>query len=350
MNNNSPQVSLIIPVYNVKETIHRCIETAINQRFSDYEIILVDDGSTDGSGSICDDYASERDNIHVIHKANGGLGSARNAGIQSAKGHYVCFADSDDYLEIDYISKMYYSLVENDVDLVISGYSLIRKGKEVDYSPRKLTGVYRDNEFKAILLEYAKGSSFLYFAWNKLFKRDLIIHNNLKYFDRHCAEDMMFNAGYYGVSKSVIVIPDCLYKYTIDNSFSLSNRRRLGYWEDMKLVIKEYQKIYDNDSDLEKKQPVINNLVVVLLRNAFSNYISNEKYSLKESVSYIKKCSEDKDIDLPSLEIIPNSKIDNVILFSLRHRWYVLISLFTRFKAFLKWKLFNVFNIFRKMI
>ena len=92
-------ISVVIPVYNVKKYLKKCLETVVNQTYSNLEIILVDDGSTDGSEKICDEYATQYNNVSVIHKKNGGLSSARNAGIDVAKGKYIGFIDSDDFVD-----------------------------------------------------------------------------------------------------------------------------------------------------------------------------------------------------------------------------------------------------------
>ena len=99
-------ISIIVPVYNVENVLHYCIESILNQTYRDFELLLVDDGSTDGSGKICDDYAVKDTRIHVIHKENGGVSSARNYGIENANGEYICFIDSDDYVNAEYLESL----------------------------------------------------------------------------------------------------------------------------------------------------------------------------------------------------------------------------------------------------
>ena len=105
--NHTPLISVIIPVYSVENYIHKCVDSIINQDFSDYEIILVDDGSPDKCGVICDKYAEDYSNVRVIHKKNGGLSDARNAGVKVSLGKYIIFLDSDDYVDSDYISTLW---------------------------------------------------------------------------------------------------------------------------------------------------------------------------------------------------------------------------------------------------
>ena len=105
----NPEISIIVPVYNVEKYLKRCIDSILNQSFTDFELILVDDGSTDNSGEIIDEYAIKDERIKVIHKENGGLSSARNVGIEYSKGNYIAFVDSDDYIN----KNMYKILYKN---------------------------------------------------------------------------------------------------------------------------------------------------------------------------------------------------------------------------------------------
>ena len=114
-------ISVIVPVYNVEEYLPKCIESIINQTYKNLEIILVDDGSTDNSGRICDEYAKKDDRIIVFHKENGGLSDARNCGIDAATGDWVQFVDSDDYIHQTMVEKMYSSCKRNQTKLAVCG-------------------------------------------------------------------------------------------------------------------------------------------------------------------------------------------------------------------------------------
>lgn len=114
-----PKISIIVPVYNVEKYIHRCIDSILHQTFKDFELILVDDGSLDNSGKICDEYAKEDDRIKVIHKENGGLSDARNVGLDIAQGEYIAFVDSDDWIEKDMYSILYENIRKYNADISI---------------------------------------------------------------------------------------------------------------------------------------------------------------------------------------------------------------------------------------
>ena len=115
-------ISVIVPVYNVERYLRQCLDSLINQTYNELEVIMVDDGSKDSSGKICDEYSEKYDNFKVVHKENAGLGMARNTGFEHIKGEYVTFVDSDDYLEPDCIATLYNELRNKDVDMCKGGF------------------------------------------------------------------------------------------------------------------------------------------------------------------------------------------------------------------------------------
>ncbi len=167
-------ISVIVPIYNVEEYLDKCVKTICEQTYKNLEIILVDDGSPDGCGAMCDQYAKQDCRIKVIHKENGGLSDARNAGIDIATGKYLVFVDSDDYIHQDMIGKLYYALKENQGDLAVCGYQEVTEKQPGDVT-RKMQG-----EMEVIVGDEAKkrhvfGPDFVAFtvAWNKLYLRSM---------------------------------------------------------------------------------------------------------------------------------------------------------------------------------
>lgn len=116
------ELSCIIPVYNAERFLHRCLDSVVKQTFQNFEVVLVDDGSPDDSGTICDEYAQNDSRFHVIHKANGGAASARNIGLDYASGQYICFIDSDDWVEPDFFEQMYAMVATQSVDIAVCGF------------------------------------------------------------------------------------------------------------------------------------------------------------------------------------------------------------------------------------
>ena len=173
-------VSMIVPVYNVEAFLRECLESIEGQSFLNYEVLIINDGSTDGSAKIAQEFVDKYDNWHLIHKENGGLSSARNAGIARAKGEYICFVDSDDYIEKDYVQKLYDAACEYDADMVIADYHEVDdKGRDLQRDKGKALyqqGVItRDESLHA--LTYVGGYHYataVVVAWNKLVRTDIM--------------------------------------------------------------------------------------------------------------------------------------------------------------------------------
>lgn len=168
-----PFVSVIIPVYNVKNYFPRCIQSVVAQTYSNYEVVLIDDGSTDGSGDLCDQYAEEYAFVHTIHQSNQGQSSARNHGIEVAQGEYVCFIDSDDYVSIDYIAKMVAVLDLYQANMSVIKMSRISGKREVPVDYKDTEGVCQLMDTKIALEEMMYGKLFGASPCAKLYKKEL---------------------------------------------------------------------------------------------------------------------------------------------------------------------------------
>ena len=164
-------ISVIVPVYNVERYLKRCVDSIINQTYSDLEIILVDDGSTDSSGYLCDEIKKTNTRIKVIHKANGGLSSARNAGLEIATGSYIGFVDSDDWIATDMYESLIVAIKETESDVAITGINRIYdNGYCKKQFIKEKTEIYQGAD---IIEEYLKQNSFSTAAWDKLYKKKL---------------------------------------------------------------------------------------------------------------------------------------------------------------------------------
>ena len=190
-----PLISIIVPVYNVDAYLKQCVDSILNQKYENFELLLVDDGSTDKSGEICDVYGKRDKRVRVFHKKNGGVSSARNVGLDKAKGEWIAFVDSDDIVTQDYLFDLYNSLKGNDIDLVIQNVSVFKDGTEPyrnDISElSKEIHVYDKHEFKKMLVEQL----LVLRCWpvSKLYRQSLIKKNNLKFSSElDFAEDYYF--------------------------------------------------------------------------------------------------------------------------------------------------------------
>ena len=169
----NPILSIIIPVFNSEEHLQQCIDSVINQSFRDYELIIIDDGSQDDSGLICNKYAEKDCRIKVIHQKNQGVSSARNVGIESASGEWITFVDSDDYLAENYLD-IDYSL---SVDLILQKKTVI--GQE-DLEETYPIGLYEGSSLRQFLSLYMTGALFRV-PWGKFFKTSVIKDGNIRF-------------------------------------------------------------------------------------------------------------------------------------------------------------------------
>ncbi|NTJ52570.1 glycosyltransferase [Enterococcus faecium] len=177
------EISIIVPVYKVEPYLRKCVDSILAQTFTDFEVILVDDGSPDNSGKICDEYASKDSRVRVIHKKNGGLSSARNAGIDVARGKYLGFVDSDDYIEKDMYELLYDNIVKEQADLSICGIYDVYEGKKPVNKPTIKKTVTATEGLLLIL----HGNIISVHAVNKLYKRELF--STLRYPEGKYHED-----------------------------------------------------------------------------------------------------------------------------------------------------------------
>lgn len=172
----SELISIIVPIFNVKDYLHRCIVSIIMQTYKNFELILVDDGSTDGSGTICDEYQKWDKRIMVIHKPNGGLVSARKAGLLAAEGEYVLNIDADDWIEPDMVETLLTAALVNEVDIVCSAHFLEMGHKSKKIINGLCVGKYHTKDIRSYLLY--NGTFFQFnvtaFIWSKLFKRNIL--------------------------------------------------------------------------------------------------------------------------------------------------------------------------------
>lgn len=211
---NVPDVSVIVPIYNVDMYLKRCIDSILNQIFTNIEIILVNDGSLDNSPQICDDYARHDSRIKVIHKENGGLSDARNAGIAVSTGRYLAFVDSDDYLDPSYLAVLYYAAERNNCEISYCNYAIYRqeKGTHKSINVRKpLPGITTGKKIARLTIRDFRSRAYV---WNKLYKRELFFNEDKIRFPKMYFEDTATTPRLMYHAKRVVVVDKCLYYYT----------------------------------------------------------------------------------------------------------------------------------------
>lgn len=201
-------VSIIVPVYNTEKYLHNCINSLLAQTCTDIEILLVNDGSTDTSGDICDAYAAQDARVRVIHQQNAGVSSARNAALAVARGEYIAFVDSDDWVSPDYIEDLQSAMTESGADLVACGMFAVYSRLDTVQDKTDCTEVLEGREvYRALLCDAQVGG----YLWNKLFKRELIRDGFDT--DLHLSEDFLFCAKYAREVGRTVILSRKLYYY-----------------------------------------------------------------------------------------------------------------------------------------
>ena len=205
------EVSIIVPVYQVENYIRQCIDSILVQTFTDFELILVDDGSKDRSGKICDEYAVLDQRVKVIHKENGGLSDARNCGMDQAVGNYFMFVDSDDYIAPTMLEYLYKALMNKEADIAVCNFlHFFEEDRKRDFSTNIQSEVLSGAE-----IFYSRKNERVYgiwtVAWNKLYKRETLGNVRFRFGKYH--EDEFWTNDIYQMDIKVVTIPECLYYY-----------------------------------------------------------------------------------------------------------------------------------------
>lgn len=279
-----PAVSVIVPVYKAEKYLADCIDSILSQVYEDFELILVDDGSPDGCGKICDDYAKQDSRITVIHKQNGGVSSARNAGIKEAKGKYICFVDSDDRLLPEFLKECIKTLESFKTNIAVCAYSQEIHGlnKDIAYSKEPTVLLDRDKSIMELLEKVLIAA-----PWGKLYRADIIKENNITFpLELSCGEDLIFNFRYCDFAKEIAMINKPLYFYNTENEASLMNVYREDLISLKKTIIKELT-FYIEKWNVDKQQKI-----------KFDNYV----YYSYESVLFNTFSKRNKDRFLKKLK------------------------------------------------
>lgn len=222
-------VSVVIPVYQSKNYLAYCMESVLNQTYKNMEIILVDDGSDDGSEELCEKYSHGYSNIFCIHQNNKGVSSARNTGIDKANGEYIVFVDSDDYIEPEYLAHAVWELENEQADMYLCGYqSVTRNGavKEIKYYPSINDGVWKRDEMNRIVMRLFNSST-LHAIGTKVYKKSIIKKNGIR-FNRewNYFEDIYFCLSYLAHCTKIAVQNKIMYYYRRDVCNSLSKQNK----------------------------------------------------------------------------------------------------------------------------
>lgn len=305
----NPLISIIVPVYNVKKYLPKCLDSIVNQTYKNLEIILVDDGSIDNSGDICDEYAKQDIRVKVIHKENGGLSDARNKGLDIAKGEYIGFVDSDDYIDEDMYEYLYNFAVENNLEVAMCASCNVYQNKII--YPKNFESIILDKKEKIIeniFINPFGGAAVS--VCSKLFKYDVI--KNIRFDVGKTSEDVYFLLKWIANTNKFGRCDKVKYYY-VQRGESITHQKFYndkildvvdGYKKNYKIISQKYPeatkaaevrlwwayrvaigRIYECE-DAESYNKIIKYLQKTVRRN-LSRILKNNKLSLKAKISYL---------------------------------------------------------------
>ena len=292
--NCKEKVSIIVPVYNSELYLKSCVDSLINQRYADIEIILVDDGSKDNSGKLCDEFKEKNEKIVVIHKENGGTSTAKNLGIENAKGKWIVFVDSDDYVDDNYVDHLIENAISLNSDFVASGfeinYSKDNYSVPVGFPDEK--AIFKDTELKDGIYTID-----LYSLLNvdvcKIYKKTILIENNIR-FDKklNTGEDLVFNCEYLKYVHKIVLLSEISYHYIRRDEVSLVNLYRSNMIEMVKQCNQARYELYNFYDMLKGKYEQI-------YAKSYIGYMSScvpNMYRRDCKITKLEKCNSIKQI------------------------------------------------------
>ena len=230
-----PEVSVIVPVYNTDKYLKRCVDSTINQTFRDFELILIDDGSTDDSCKLCDELLKHHSNIIVFHQNNTGSSSARNIGIKYSSGKYLMFCDSDDYVDSNWVLNLYSAIRINPFGYIFCGYHCVSAYNDISkisYPNIQFPSEYDLSEYYCFY-KYGLGAQ----VWAMIFNSEIITANYL-FFNPNIriGEDVTFSAQYFSFCKKIIYIPKGLYYWVNNGVISVTRRPQPHIYDEYKTI------------------------------------------------------------------------------------------------------------------
>mgnify|MGYP002624990540 CR=1 FL=1 len=293
MNQIIPFFSIVIPIYNVSRFVDSGLKFILDQIYEDYEILLIDDGSTDDSKDKCDYVERLHSNIHCYHQDNKGSGPARNLGIEKAKGKYICFFDIDDKIDDDFLSRCYKLLVDNcEPDVLMFSYD------SYDVKYKSLTSVVfselkcqSNQDIRENYVEHLSGIENVNgFVWNKIYKRQFLLDNSLSFPALLIQQDEVFNLHVYRKARSLVVSPEILYHYFVYDKGNTRSRyieNRLKIYQTVK---DEFLSLYDYWK-LEDKR-----MLAYVYNRYFNSIIGTLNFNNNHKDSPLCKVERDKEL------------------------------------------------------
>ena len=275
--NTMAMFSIIIPVYNVEKYLHECLDSVLGQIYSNYEIVLVDDGSTDLSGKICDEYSEKCNFISVVHQNNQGLSSARNVGINAAKGEYLVFLDSDDFIQKDGLEILSNIIEKENPDIIINNYYSVEDGNPKLLSkPWNLSKAYSGSG--EVLTACSSVNNIVLTAWCIVAKRAFLLENNLMFYPGIKHEDELWTPQVIIKSAKTVLNGKAFYCYRTERAGSIVRVPDIKKLFDKLFIIDELIKFSKTLNRVEKSaiEQRCAKILTGVIRNSY-NYIGTEE-------------------------------------------------------------------------
>lgn len=290
-------VSIVVPIYNVEKYLEKCVQSIQAQTYENLEIILVNDGSPDMCGSMCDAYARQDDRIKVLHKKNGGLSDARNEGAKLATGKYLLFVDSDDFIELDLIQKTVESAEKYQSDIVLFDHKRLEADGTIEIS--SMTGISENRSFS--LEDYPQIMIESISAWNKLFLRKFYIESNVQFPVGYYYEDLGSSPRYLLAANRISYVKEPFYNYVIREGSIMSATKEEKSYHDRCKMIENVREHYRQAGSYDKYFKELEYLALfhayfipakeILFRKGDRSYIAKFRNFVKQKYpKYTKNC------------------------------------------------------------
>lgn len=282
-----PLISVIVPIYKVETYLKKCVDSIINQTYENLEIILVDDGSPDNCPIICDAYAKQDSRVKVVHKQNGGLSDARNAGMQIAKGEYVSFIDSDDYISLDFIETLYNTMTDEDSDIVECEIVKFHENELPEATGSLNTESFDTEKGLSLLIDENR---FHQYVWNKLYKAEIAL--KILFAKGKLNEDEFWTYQIFGQAKKVTKIYKTMYFYLQRESSIMGNTFSLRRLDALEAKAERQKYIEDKFPKLAVQTKIdLFGSCIFSCQSAMKFMKSKEKVEAKKRIkAYVKEC------------------------------------------------------------
>lgn len=329
-------ISIIVPIYNVEKYLNKCIESIVNQTYENIEIILIDDGSNDNSGIICDEYAKKDNRIIVVHKENGGVSSARNKGLKIAKGEWISFVDADDWIEQIFCQTLLNKVTQEQADIALCGYNRITDSRIEKINANNQEVFLNSNEYLVKSLNPQTGFGFCHM---KLIKKEVL--KSISFNERiEVGEDALFNIQLSTYIKKAVFLKQPLYNYRINNQSVVKRydeNYANKYLKSMKIIEEYIWQEYneENEENIEIKQNYYNfvayHIMLIIVNYCYhpDNKMCNaqRKNMLKEVIN--------NDLFIIGLKKSNYNNISltrKITLYTLKHKLYWLTAIICKIR------------------